>query len=246
MTPLPDWQMKLFAGPSCQGAPLATQFTDDHGMTDFLDLAPGTYSVLEAMQPDYQAQTPICQSVVLGDGTASPAGVLNFPPGGIDEFPSGAILTLDVPSAGTAYVTLNGPTRVRRSDPHDIDGDGRMEIETELLTMNLSGVTPMGPLMLRESPTRASLGRIVQQAPGVDYPADSFFDVFFDLSLDGGTTWQPVDQALRMEAVIQAIPPILAYYRPPQPIAIPVIGPGGQVIAVIRYALHIPLPPREK
>ena len=89
------------------------------------------------------------------------------------------------------------------------------------------------------------MGRIVQQAPGVDYPADSFFDVFFDISLDGGTTWQPVDQPLRMEAVIQAIPPILAYYRSPQPVAIPVIGPGGQVIAVIRYALHIPLPPRE-
>jgi hypothetical protein len=49
-----------------------------------------------------------------------------------------------------------------------------------------------------------------------------------------------------MEAVIQTIPPILAYYRPPQPIAVPVLGPHGEVIAIIRHALHIPLPPYEK
>ena len=174
--------------------------------------------------------------------SAAPA----YPPGGVDEFPSGALLTLEIPGAGEAHVTLNGPTVVRRSDPHDADGDGRREIETELLSMNLTGMAPFGPLMVRESPTLPSLGRIVQQTPGADFAADSFFDVFFDISLDGGQTWLPVQEPVRMEAVIEAIPPILAYYRPPQPIALPVIGPNGQVIAVIRHALHIPLPPYEK
>ena len=119
MTPLPNWRMDLFAGATCQGTPLATQFTDDRGLTDFLDLPAGVYSVREQLQPGYQAQTPICQSVTLGDEqsamlTFQPS---DFPPGGIDEFPSGALLTLDVPGSGLAHVTLNGPSRVQRSDP---------------------------------------------------------------------------------------------------------------------------------
>ena len=248
MTPLPNWRMDLFAGATCQGTPLATQFTDDRGLTDFLDLPAGVYSVREQLQPGYQAQTPICQSVTLGDElsamlTFQPS---DFPPGGIDEFPSGALLTLDVPGSGLAHVTLNGPSRVLRSDPSDSDGDGRMEIETELLSMDLSGMSPLGPMRLRESPTRASLGRIVQQTPGVDFPADSFFDVFFEVSLDGGANWLPMDQPLRMQAAIQAIPPILAYYQSPPSTAVPIVGPGGQLLATLRYALHVPLPVREK
>lgn len=248
MTPIPGWAMTLFAGPKCDGDPLATQTTDARGLTDFLDLAPGMYSVLEEARSDYQPQTPMCQAIAVGDDapTTVVLAAPDYPPGGVDEFPSGALLTLELPNGNTAHVTLNGPTTVRRSDPHDADGDGRMEIETELLTMNLSGTSPFGPLLLRESPTRASPGKITQRTPGVDFAADSFFDVFFDISLDGGQSWLPVQEPVRMEAVIDAIPPILAYYRPPQPIAVPVIGLDGQVIVIVRHALHIPLPPYEK
>lgn len=248
MTPIPDWQMTLYAGPKCEGAPLAAQTTDERGLTDFLDLEAGDYSVREEVRSDYLPQTPICQAIAVGDShpAALTFGPAAYPPGGQDEFPSGALLTLEIPGGGQAHVTLNGPTVVQRSDPHDADGDGRQEIETELLAMNLTGISPSGPLMVRESPTRPSLGRIVQQAPGIDFAADSFFDVFFDISLDGGQTWLPVQEPVRMEAVIDAIPPILSFYRSPQPIAVPVIGSDGQVIAVIRHALHIPLPPYEK
>ncbi len=246
--PIPDWRMTLFSGETCQGVPLAEQTTDDRGLTDFVNLAPGVYSVLEETRPDYQPQTAICQTITVGDAARSMVvfAAPNYPPGGIDEFPSGAHLSLEIPGAGAMPVTLNGPSTVWRSDPHDSDGDGRLEIETEMLTMNLTGMGPAGPLMIRESPTLPSLGRIVQRTPGVDFPADSFFDVFFEISLDGGQTWLPVEQPVRMEAVIDAIPPTLAYYQPPQPIAIPVIGPGGQVVAIIRHALHVPLPPYEK
>lgn len=248
LTPLPNWGMDLFAGTACQGAPLATQYTDAGGLTDFLGLPAGVYSVREQLQAGYQPQTSICQSVVLGDDGSS-AHVLrapDYPPGGLDEFPAGLLLTLDVAGAEPAHVTLNGPAAVQRSDPHDSDGDGRMEIDTELVALDLRGVAPFGPLKVRESPTRASTGRIVQQAPGVDFPADSFFDVFFDYSWDGGATWTPASQPLWLEAVIQAIPPELATYQPAQPVSLPLLGPGGQVIAVIRHVKLIPLPPFEK
>jgi hypothetical protein len=59
--------------------------------------------------------------------------------------------------------------------------------DTEMLQldMNLGG-----GIHLRESPTRASQGLTsIRQLPGGGYAVDSFFDVFTELSVDGGQTW---------------------------------------------------------
>ncbi len=66
-----------------------------------------------------------------------PAG---FPPAGIDEFDSSAIIALDLTSSGgpETTVTIVGPTRIDRSDPFD-SGDGRDVIETEILSLELRG-----------------------------------------------------------------------------------------------------------
>jgi hypothetical protein len=63
--------------------------------------------------------------------------------------------------------------------------------ETEMLSMNLQGVGPTPPfVMIRESPTLPSKGRTSIEAQGGGmYHIDSFFDVFTELSLDGGMTW---------------------------------------------------------
>jgi len=57
--------------------------------------------------------------------------------------------------------------------------------------MSLTG----GPVMIRESPTKASTGKtsIIPLGPGGSgpYHIDSFFDVFTELSLDGGQSWIP-------------------------------------------------------
>jgi len=59
---------------------------------------------------------------------------------------------------------------------------------TEMLALDLVGL-PFGA-RIRESPTRPSLGghTVVGAGP---YQIDSFFDVFTELSLDGGATWIP-------------------------------------------------------
>ena len=64
--------------------------------------------------------------------------------------------------------------------------------DTEMLSMSLSGVTPLGPFMIRESPTLPSLGKTsITDIGGGLYRIDSFFDVFTELSIDGGATWIP-------------------------------------------------------
>ena len=64
--------------------------------------------------------------------------------------------------------------------------------QTEMLAMNLSGISPFGSFMIRESPTLASTGQTTITAlGGGNFQIDSFFDVFTELSLDGGQTWIP-------------------------------------------------------
>ena len=62
---------------------------------------------------------------------------------------------------------------------------------TEMLALNLGGL-PFGA-MIRESPTLASTGghTIMDPPPAGIYHIDSFFDVFTELSLDGGASWIP-------------------------------------------------------
>jgi hypothetical protein len=63
---------------------------------------------------------------------------------------------------------------------------------TELLSMSLTGSSAYGPFMIRESPTLASTGQTtITSLGGGQYQIHSFFDVFTELSLDGGQTWMP-------------------------------------------------------
>lgn len=83
-------------------------------------------------------------------------------------------------------IHMNGPvsTKALNKGPGDTTGT----FDTEMLSMSLTG----GGVMIRESPTRASTGKTsIQDIGGGMYHIDSFFDVFTELSLDGGSTWIP-------------------------------------------------------
>ena len=72
--------------------------------------------------------------------------------------------------------------------------------ETEMLSMSLSGMTPFGEVMIRESPTLPSLGvTSVSDIGGGMYHIDSFFDVFTELSIDGGQSWIPSQGATHVD-----------------------------------------------
>lgn len=95
-------------------------------------------------------------------------------------------------------------TSVSTASPIAIDEPGAQVFDTEMLALDLreSPTLPsLGQFMLRESPTLASTGKghvtVLKNATcssGVcsdGYAVDSFFDVFTELSLDGGQTWTP-------------------------------------------------------
>jgi hypothetical protein len=70
----------------------------------------------------------------------------------------------------------------------DLDADG-VTFDTEMLQLDI--LAP-GGIMLRESPTLPSKGKTtVRESPTHTFAIDSFFDVFVELSIDGGQTWSP-------------------------------------------------------
>ena len=253
--PLPGWEMHLYTGFGCLGNPLASGFTDADGFIDFLDLAPDIYSVKEKLQPDWESKNGDCQDVLLPGGVVTSLGLpacptqpdLEFPEPGCDSFDSGAQVNIAINSTEEIVtVTLNGPTQIERGPvlPGMFD-----QIQTEIVEMELSGTSLLGPIFVYESPTLDSTGLIEEQTnstPGtLEFPADSFFDIFFEIDLpDLGMTLHNNDP-FHIECKIDEIPPVLCIYQPPVTDPIVLYNADQVKIATIVHGLHIPLPPNE-
>jgi hypothetical protein len=122
----------------------------------------------------------------------------------VETFDSVMDVTVDMGS-GPVTVTLTGPTSTTTF--------GRMLSTTgtfsaEIVSMNLSGSVGDNNIQLGESPTLASVGQTdVTDLGGGLYQIDSFFDVFTELSVDGGPWMPQTNQAVRILLVpAQTVP----------------------------------------
>lgn len=93
----------------------------------------------------------------------------------------------DVPGmvGGQTNVSAAGTAVVRRAK----QSEATLVFDTEMLQMDLTGNSSVGSFILRESPTRQSLGRVwppVSGDPDFDLlSVHSFFDVFLELDVAG-------------------------------------------------------------
>ncbi|MDH3204676.1 MAG: hypothetical protein OEL81_08390 [Nitrosopumilus sp.] len=185
----------------------------------------------------------------IGETLHSPEGS----PKEIDFFPnSKAIVILNGP-LGVDSVTMNGPTTVEvdLGSLGDTDVDGLEEVPTEMVQLDLIGVSPIyGPLTLRVSPTLPTLGEIeekVNNTPGVlDLPpftgtggANSFFDIFFEVDTIAGTLHNIVPK--HMETMIFDKPPKESVYQSPEELILYDV-PGNPTAFKIGVTLHAPEP----
>lgn len=165
-----------------------------------------------------------------------------FPPAGEDIFPVsiaqiGIDLTLDGIIEGD--ISAEGPFTVLRSDPRP-DG-GRNVIDVEIVQMELTGSSPLGPATIRQNPRRRSTGQIRARNEQSDFPADSFFDVFVEIEL--GDIRVENRSPIHMEAVIQEIPPRITVYRSLTDPVIPLFVAGTeQLAALLLHVAHAPNP----
>lgn len=100
-------------------------------------------------------------------------------------------LSIDGTPIGTFQFT--GPAKVEifnRTSQSDLG-----TFDTEMLQFDMAGdITGIGDLLIRESPTLASLGQTSVRSIAATRPLfqiDSFFDIFTEISIDGGLTWIP-------------------------------------------------------
>jgi PEP-CTERM motif len=140
---------------------------------------------------------PLANEVIRHPGGNGAAGDANDE---IEDFGSTLTAMMDVLVNGNSIT--GGPQPIFASGPlgsvttlvHDrlLSPTGTGTFDTEMLALSLSGTSPLGPFMIRESPTKQSLGQTsVTDIGGGLYQIDSFFDVFTELSIDGGATWMP-------------------------------------------------------
>jgi hypothetical protein len=167
-----------------------------------------------------------------------------LPPAGSDTFDSIAHIRLELGQPGAPAMMLDvdavGPTTVQRGSP------AGGAIPTEMRSMDLSGfaVDSQGGLhdiMVRESPTKQSLGKVTGT---LRKGADSFFDIFVDISItpEGGDAMMlHNEQPARLQATgIKALPPIEIAYRPPQLVRIPLFNANGQPAGFLIHVQHVP------
>ena len=101
--------------------------------------------------------------------------------------------------------------------------------DTEMLSLSIQGGGLPPGVMIRESPTRQSTGRtsIRQASPG-DFRISSFFDIFPEISVDGGATWSPsLSGPASVHVATFAAPVAIAC---PANMTVPASGAAGAVV----------------
>ena len=123
--------------------------------------------------------------------------------------------------------TSSGPVHVQIDATRGLDAGSTQVFDTEMLAFDVGDAS--SSFLLRESPTRQSLGQTkITTAPDGTYRISSFFDIFTEISFDGGATWSPSDGPLRLEGaripspVIQSAPPAVVRRLPGKPLALSV------------------------
>jgi hypothetical protein len=117
-----------------------------------------------------------------------------LPPPGVTNLETfNSLVTLQVSrDGGKTFQSAIGTAPVAVQVASAVDTGNTRFFDTEMLSLNLTIPSSLGSIMVRESPTKASLGRTSVRANGpTDFRVSSFFDVFTEVSLDGGTTWSP-------------------------------------------------------
>ena len=115
------------------------------------------------------------------------------PPGGNTTHSFDSRIRMEISTDGGAtyqphQALAQATVSVHNSGP---DGTGGTLYDTEMLQLDISGGTLPPGVRIRESPTLQSTGKTTIDPAQGGFMIDSFFDIFTELSVDGGQTWMP-------------------------------------------------------
>jgi len=234
--------------------------TDEDGEYAFTDLPAGTYAVAEIGQDGWEQTTPMPpgywvvleagevfgttpDAVVVTDG--SPNWVDQVPGPAVDETLAKAVLEIDLTMDGQidGIFDLSGQLTVDRLDPLDTNSDGVFDtIPQEIVGLELTGLPPTwGPNRVRLG-SGPSLGAI-HQSPGMAV-ADSYFDVFFDIDvqgISGDVVTVHNETPLNLRSAIDGLPQYGAVFEDGLRAPLPLKNDQGVVCAQLLAVRFTPL-----
>jgi hypothetical protein len=92
---------------------------------------------------------------------------------------------------GLTFTPQQAPGAVTVFVNHTRDIEGTQYFDTQMLQLDISGGTLPAGVRVRQSPSRPSIGKThLRSVPG-GFKLSSYFDIYTELSLDGGATWKP-------------------------------------------------------
>jgi len=163
---------------------------------------PGRLYVAEGPIHYSRIQTEIL-SMSLSSGVLDPISPTTLP-GGTYELDSffDVFVELSIEGGPVGMARLSGPVGFEIVVPDEPFGEAGT-FDTEIVSMSLRGSAggPFGqmPVEIRENPELPSPGRTtITRLDDGQWQVDSFFDVFTELSIDGGQTWAPAEAPIRI------------------------------------------------
>jgi hypothetical protein len=128
--------------------------------------------------------------------------------------------------------TLTGDTSVMTTATREY-APGQYEIDTEIVSMDLSGhCPPLGGDVHVKSRGDPSTGKIIDlnPLPAQDFPAESFFDVYFTIGGGGGGYHTEEEMELTATAPIHQLPPPAADYEENSPSPVYLYNEDGEIV----------------
>jgi len=109
----------------------------------------------------------------------------------------------------TGLASINGSGNVAISGSGPVEGEAMGKFgqatgtfNTQMLQFDLSEATIFGPLLLRINPTLQSLGQTsISDVGGGNYDISSYFDLYTEISANGGATWKAADSSTHVVLV---------------------------------------------
>ncbi|MGO8870337.1 MAG: DUF6073 family protein [Acidimicrobiales bacterium] len=171
----------------------------------------------------------------------------SFPPAGTDSFNSSADVEVQAPcnTGPTFDVNLFGPTKIQRGNPSIDPNTGLDTIATSMTFLDLTGYNPtLGNIKVKLNRKRASKGMVTADSPSSDFPATSYFDIFFDIETSGVKHGLPKMDLFNKQTVqmtggddIMSLPPIGTVYSGE---SVPLWNSRGAEVGCVVSAQHVP------
>jgi hypothetical protein len=113
------------------------------------------------------------------------------------------VVTFEISTDGKNFITASGAGQMEVVIINSNAPVGNMRYYTELRALNVSGSSGVGLFQLRESPTKASLGKhIVEDDGGGNFTIGGYFDASLEYSFDHGATFKVGSRPIRLEQIV--------------------------------------------